>query len=956
MRTLAFLSFVILGLFTSIEAQQFLSYPANQSDREWLGTSCANPALSADGRFTGFSTHSALVPEDPDGLEDVYVHDGRLGVQTLASPGLGGFATNGPSGIIGVSLSADGRFVAFDSQASNLVPGDTNGVTDVFVRDLTKGVTVRASVTSSGGQGTGHSLAVAISGDGRFVAFSSDADNLVAGDRNRMRDVFVRDLQTGLTTRVSVGPNGRDGNADSGRSGVSISGDGRYVAFDSEASNLIGGDTNALRDIFVRDRIKGETLLVTVGRSGPANGPSSFPALSEDGRLVAFSSWATDLVVGDTNGQADVFVRDRLLGTTERVSVSSKGVQGDLASGEHAVAISGDGMVVAYDSRAKNLVPGYLGPSDMGPRVHVHDRRTRTTSGRSFQTLGWYPRKRSGTRGIALCRSGRVTACSTYAHEGSRDSYHIVVHVMNPPPNPDPPGGVVEVVAPYVGRTATVSPNDYHVAFAWVVNGTYQILLHDRRTGVVTTVSTSSQGIPANGHCSTPRFSGDGRYVVFESWGDNLVPNDTNRTLDLFIKELPTGKTRRVSVSSTGMQADGGSSYPALSADGQIVAFRSGATNLVPNDSNRVDDIFVRELGTGTTSRVSVSSAGGQADSWSYAPCISADGRFVAFVSSATNLVLGDTNRAPDIFLHDRKTGRTYRTSVDSLGREADRSSDRPDISADGRRIVFDSEATNLVPGDTNGRADVFLHEVHTGATTRVSTDPGGGQVYKECQAPFISSDGRWVAFISESGRLAARDHNFALDVFVRDLQAGTTRCISVDSGGHEATNRSGVGFLTGYFPMGSSNSVLFDTDAGELTGGAAEAMVIRDLSSRMTVTNPARLGTKVEFRLESPSEAGKAYQAGTSFGYRPGLRHGWRTIPLNFDLLLLLSLSSPSIWVNFSGRLDASGTAQAFLWLPNDPRLAGVNFYAAFVVLDPSAPDGVSGISNAAHVQAADR
>src|SRR5215211_200380 len=332
------------------------------------------PAISTDGRDVAFiSAASNLVPGDT-GHRDVFVHDREAGTTERVSVDSAGNdaiddRVGGGSGT-DVAISADGQFVAFGSQAYNLVPGDTNGGTDFFVHDRQTGVTERVSVDSAGNQSSTvelESLAVAISGDGRYVAFRSYRSDLVPGDTNGSpccsADIFVHDRQSGTTERVSVDsagnqadPDGLGGGADNAY--PSISADGRYVAFLSSASNLASGDTNGTYDAFVHDRQAGTTERVSVdGGGNEGNGASGLTtAISGGGRYVAFGSQASNLVPGDTNGTTDSFVRDRQAGTTERVSVDSAGNEGDGRS--LASAISADGRFVAFGSYASNLVPG----------------------------------------------------------------------------------------------------------------------------------------------------------------------------------------------------------------------------------------------------------------------------------------------------------------------------------------------------------------------------------------------------------------------------------------------------------------------------------------------------------------------------------------------------------------------------------------------------------------------
>jgi Tol biopolymer transport system component len=343
----------------------------------------SGPSISADGRFVAFQSGATnlLVDEgDFNGAVDIFVHDRQTGQTSRRS--LGFFFAEANASSFAPSLSADGRVVAFESLATNLVAGgDTNEKFDVFVHgdsDLALNPTARVSVGSSGNQGDEDSVNASISADGRFVAFDSEAANLVAGDTNEVSDVFVHDRQTGVTTRVSVDSSGTQGDEDSEY--PSISADGRFVVFASYAANLVSGDSNFEEDIFVHDRQTGVTTRVSVDSSGTqGNGQSAFPAISANGRFVAFPSVATNLVGGDSNESSDVFVHDRQTGETTRVSVNSSGTQGNDYSGflgNRDTSLSADGRFVAFVSRANNLVPG---DTNGAKDVFVHDRVCRTT-------------------------------------------------------------------------------------------------------------------------------------------------------------------------------------------------------------------------------------------------------------------------------------------------------------------------------------------------------------------------------------------------------------------------------------------------------------------------------------------------------------------------------------------------------------------------------------------------
>ena len=342
-------------------------------------------------------------------------------------------------------------------------------------------------------------------------------------------------------------------------------------------------------------------------------------------------------------------------------------------------------------------------------------------------------------------------------------------------------------------------------------NDRYDVFVRDTATGATTRVSVSSsgaqaaQGKDAFGGSLSGGISADGRYVVFQSDASNLVSGDTNHVEDVFVHDRKTGRTTRLSVDSHGHQANGGSWFPAISADGRYVAFQSLASNLVRGDTNRLSDVFVRDLATGRTTRVSVDSHAAQARCRadyceSTSPVLSAHGRYVAFQSSATNLVPHDTNRLGDVFLHDRRTGKTIRVSVRSDGKQAggDRTntgSNAPAISADGRFVAFHSLDTNLVPADTNRTADVFVRDLKLHRTARVSVSSAERQANGETLGGLtISADGRFVAFTSLASNLVPGDANDITDVFLRDLRTGTTTLVSRGIGGVQGDDASAVG------------------------------------------------------------------------------------------------------------------------------------------------------------------
>ncbi|MER7043531.1 RICIN domain-containing protein [Streptomyces jumonjinensis] len=298
-------------------------------------------------------------------------------------------------------------------------------------------------------------------------------------------------------------------------------------------------------------------------------------------------------------------------------------------------------------------------------------------------------------------------------------------------------------------------------------NAGQDVYLRDRHTGANELISRSATGQPGNGMSEWPSISPNGRHVVFLSNADNLVPGDTNASTDVFLRDRQTGTVERVNLTAAGGQGDSSAWAPRVSADGWHVSFTSGATDLVAGDTNRSSDVFVRDRQTGTTERVSVSSGGGQGDKTSYDSSISADGRYVAFESSAANLVAGDTNNALDVFVRDRQSGATERVSLSSGGGQGLLSSYAPSISGDGRYVAFSSDAETLVPYDTNAVEDVFVRDRQAGTTVRASVNGSGVQGDKLSNQPEISVSGQYVVFQSEAANLVPGDTNNAQDLFV---------------------------------------------------------------------------------------------------------------------------------------------------------------------------------------------
>ena len=306
--------------------------------------------------------------------------------------------------------------------------------------------------------------------------------------------------------------------------------------------------------------------------------------------------------------------------------------------------------------------------------------------------------------------------------------------------------------------------------------------------GGYTWVSAGSNAISYRG-----QISANGRFAVFESEGTNLVPNDINGVSDVFMRDLQLGTIVRVSVDAAGLEADGGGGNPSISADGHFVAFESGATNLLPGDMNGFSDIYVKDTVTGVVSRASLTSTGGEPNNEAINASISGDGRFVVFDSEADNLVPNDTNGAGDIYVRDMQLGTTTGVTVSGNAGGFDGS-----ISLDGRFVVFNSRSTNFVPDDTNGVADVFVYSIQTGQIVRASVNSSGVQGGFSSTEPSISGDGRYVTFSTSSDDFTTVDTYGYTQLYVRDMQAGTTLLVS---------------YKDGYAMVGESDSSVISAD-----------------------------------------------------------------------------------------------------------------------------------------------
>jgi Tol biopolymer transport system component len=711
---------------------------------------------------------------------------------------------NGDS--VDASVSPDGRFVAFSSAACDLVPGDDRQYwLNVYLRDRASNTTVRVSMNLAGtGGGDAPSFLGQVSTNGQFVCFESWADNLAAADTNLSRDIFICNVPAGTNILVSVATNGGPANGSS--YDAAMTPDGRYVAFVSAANNLVPGDNNGSPDVFVRDLVAGTTTLVSVGATG--NGTMATPQITPDGRYVAFFSTATGLVTSaspSVNGE--IYVRDCVGGTTTWASINAAAmVQAAFGAAaptnivSYRPRLSDDGQFVAFMSGA-TYVSG-------GAAILVYDQSSGTTTLITTNALGSFATNNpyppygvdENRFGPEMTADGRFIAFAS--REPAAGGTNSSVHVWDSLANADQAvsTNATGVPANTISYTPVLSGNGGFVAFlsnatnlvANPVSAGFHLYLCNLQTGALQLVDVDTNGAGSTDLGNTyPSLSADGRVVVFSSPDGSLVDGDWNNAFDVFARDTVAETNELISQRSPTMVSATGNGFTrkspySISGDGRWFVFESAADDLLPNDTNGCYDIFLKDLWTGQIILVSAAADGTPAlGGNSYGAVISADGGYVAFASAATNLAATSTATNLNIYRKDLQTGDILLISVSTNGTDAavGNCSDAV-ISSDGRYVTFLSTAQNLALGTASaaGSINTFWHDANSGATIVLNS------ISPTIVLPSMSADGRYVAYqTNQLNQLRIRDTQLGKDIYTN---AGTVTSAAISPDGSRVLYR----------------------------------------------------------------------------------------------------------------------------------------------------------------------
>ena len=664
---------------------------------------------------------------------------------------------------------------------------------NVFLRDRINQTTTLVSVNLSGlGGGNDDSTPGAISPDGQYVLFESRASDLLAGDTNKVSDIFIRNLFTGATTLVSVSTNG--GSANGASQNAVMTPDGRFVAFSSLASNLVPGDTNVIADVFVRDLNAGMTSLVSPmaiprrinGFLSPPPDSSDLPQITAAGQFIVFSSTATNLLPGLTNS-GEVYIRDTSGGVTIFASTAARGLASSIF-GTNDVICYGQCISASNEFIAFEVSPNAAGAPPPPAMVLRYGIQSGLTDVISTNACG-LRQFQGDLHSIDMTSDGRFIVFLARTSTSTDTNSQVCLWDAQTGSNTLVSGGVSNAVQPNTFCDwPTIDANGRFVAFFSTatnlttnsVGGERHLYVRDLVAASTTLVDVCPDGSGSIGvSASLPRLTPNGTFIAFDSADGKLAGGGNSHDYNVFIRELATGRTELISVRNAALPSytpNGFTSITPLasSTNGHFITFASEADNLIAIDTNGYADVFLCDVSAGTNALVSVATNGVEgANGMSAEASISGDGRYVVFTSSANNLVAGDTNRTQDVFIRDVQSGTTALVSVNTNGTgPGNQASYSPALGADARLVVFRSKATDLAPGSFSSQSEnLFLRDLQSGTTFALTTSG--------VTAAASSPDLRFVAYGAKPTGLYVWDSLAAARIYTNNAGAISITAIS---------------------------------------------------------------------------------------------------------------------------------------------------------------------------------
>lgn len=705
-----------------------LSVTAIPSVQEANGTSYSVRGVSQNGRYAVFdSAANNLVAGDTNRKIDTFFYDAQSDTLERINLGAGGVQAN-EGGTGEIAVSDDGRYVIFNSRAGNLVAGVNQGRPQIFLRDRTLGTT---QLLSRDAQGQPLAAAIGLSGasaDGRFVLLATDLA-LQPEDTNQRYDLYRLDRNNGEYTLVTADADGRAGNRDTttGR----LSGDGRHAVFVTAASNLVAGDSSDTYDLFQRDIDAGTTLLVS--RTTTGQFPTGFrtPLLasgrtqSVDGRFVVFNIGAA-LDPADTNNSSDGYLFDRNSQSVRRITLSASGAQLGYAQ---VASISADGSSATFHSQSE-VLPGQTFGFNRSYRLML-------AGGAMEQILVREPGYGDETSDCHLAGDGNAAYCRFHSDSWFDSAHNSFYNIYR--------ADLLQAQARRVSK-----PLPQSVAVSNQDSGNYSI-----------------------------SASADGRFVVFDSLATNLVVGDFNNLRDLFLRDRLSGTTTRINLLPNGGESFCNVGESKISADGRYVAFTSCSALVTGAPASNIYQVLRYDRVSGTTALVSANAQGDVADDVVWLSDISANGDAVAFYSTADNLLPVTASPGGDGFVRDMTAG-TLQLVTRRSGGANEGSGSFPLLSADGRHVLFDRTAADLVDGDTNSVSDVFQFDRTTAQFERVSVDAASGQLAQPSYAHGFSANGRYALFQTTAAIVPDVPRGY----YVRDRITGELDLVSRNNAG----------------------------------------------------------------------------------------------------------------------------------------------------------------------------